>query len=538
MQKISILILLLISLLSCKSEDEQPTETIAAKHQITVDGLSISGSSSIKVKTTFNLAYDPTIDEIGIVLINDSNRLIGKKVFDLSTLKSMETVYFNSLRLGSYSVRSYLINHNQKDTIYSNTETIKIQTIDFNDYAITCYPTYYSADGKAVYGKNTGEFVVIFMHTNRELPIDEIKIKLGDSLLLKPDNIEKESYSELKKYEYYIQFNITDLIKSGLYDIELSENNVTYPTGVQLDKLGGSWERIKSLFSGKRNGGAEVYFQSGKYAYIGIVSSYYDVTLYKFDLENYIWQDVSTSLNVSPSMIWDQTMGKIIDGKAYLLLNIIGDYQLWAYDIEQQKWNFITRAPSEANDASGSLVYFLNNKLFLAGGGKNNTNSTTYYRNVWCYDIVKQSWLKKNNQLPFDFYGYSSTYPSYSTFSSDHSAYFIISKSTMREFWRYSEENDSWTELAMPYPMLAQGGRALYHNGLFYYVGGKLIESYFEASTKRCYTYSEQTNTWKQIADLPNEMNNGVAFDYNNQLFFGLGYGSYESTVSMFKYRE
>ncbi|ADQ80506.1 Kelch repeat type 1-containing protein [Paludibacter propionicigenes WB4] len=537
-----LLFLFVVTFLSCKNDEIQPTTNInkySEKHALSVDTILISGSASIKVKSTFNLAFDPTINEIGVMLTNDLNRIIGKKVFGLSTIKSKETTYFDSLSIGSYSVRSYLINHNKKDTIYSNTETIKIQNIDFNDYAITCYPSYYSSDDKAVYSKSTGEFIVIFLHTNRELPLDEIKIKLGDNLIFKPNNIEKEISSEIKKYEYYIQLNITDNIPSGVYDVELTENNVKYPTGVQIDKLSGSWERINSLFSGKLKGGTKIYFQSGKDAFIGIGESFYvsnsKINLFKFDLQNYTWEELTT-LDLSPKQIWDQNTGVVINNTGYALLNIFTDYELWAYDIIQNKWIFITSAPNEMKKSDGAIVYFLNNKLYLAGGTYASTgNELIYLNTVWCYNIERNEWTKKNNKMPFNYRGFSYTY---STFSSSKSAYFIFSNASLREFWRYTEADDSWTKLSIPYPLLSEGGRAIYHNGLFYYVGGKLITSFFDASTNCCYTYSEQTNTWKQIANLPNEISCGTAFEYNNHLFFGMGYGSYAASLSMFKYSE
>lgn len=533
--------LLAMILASCKNDNEHLTDDnkYSGTHLLSVDTISVSGSSAIKVKATYNLTYDATINEVGIMLMSNEKNMFKKKTLDLTRLKSKETIYFDSLSSGSYSVKSYLLYKNRKDTVYSNAKMITIKNIDFSNYAITCYPTYEKSDGTAVYSKASGEFVVIFLHTDREISIDEIKIKLSDNIIINPSNISKENWSDLKKYEYYIQLNIDDGIPSGVYNIELLENNITYHTGVQLDKLSGSWERVESLFSGKIKGGTRIYFQSGKEAYIGMGESFYisnsKINLFQFDLENYTWKELAT-LDLSPKSIWDQNVGIVINNIAYTLLNTISDYELWAYDIIQNKWSFVTSTPSEMQRSDGALVYFLNNKLYLAGGAYTSTNNQFIYLNsVWCYNIEKKEWIKKDNQMPFKYRGFSFYY---STFSSSKSAYFILNSGSPREFWRYTEEDDSWTKLSIPYPLLSEGGRAIYHNGLFYYVGGKLIESYFDDSTKRCYTYSEQTNTWKQIANLPNEISCGTAFDYNNQLFVGMGYGSYESMISMFRYRE
>lgn len=537
-----LLYLLVIFFLSCTNDDINPitdTNKYSSIHTLSIDTISISGSSSIKVKSTFNLVYDPTINEVGVILMGNTKEVLNKRVFDLAILKSKEIICFDNLSIGIYSVKSYLLYNNRNDTVFSNTKNITIKNVDFSDYAITCYPTYEATDGKAVYSKNTGEFIVIFFHSDRNLPLEEIKIKLGNNIIINPSNISKENWSELKKYEYYIQLNITDNIPAGLYDIEILENDITYPTGMQLDKLLGSWDRINSLFSGKLKGGTRIYFQSGKDAYIGLGEYSYvsnsKIDLFKFDLENYSWEELTT-LDLSPKKILDQNNGIVINNMAYILLNTISDYELWAYDIIQSKWTFITSAPNDMKKSYGAMVYFLNNKLYLAGGGYYSTsNEFVYLNSIWCYDIEKKEWKSKTNQMPFNYMGFSYYY---STFSSDKSAYFILNNATPREFWKYTEEDDSWIKLSMPYPMLSEGGRAIYHNGLFYYVGGKLIESFFDASTNRCYTYSELTNTWKQISNLPNEISGGTAFDYNNQLFVGMGYGSYESSVSMFTYRE
>lgn len=533
--------LFMVTFLSCKN-DEATTDgpTYSGVHELSVDSILISGSSSIKVKFTSNLAYDPGMNEVGVLLLDNTKKVIDRKVLDIATLKPKETIYFDNLSSNTYSVRSYLIHNNRKDTVFSNTKMITVQNIDFSDYAITSYPTYQASNGKAVYSRNTGEFMVLFFHTDRDLALEEIKVKLSNGMVISPASVNKENWSELKKYEYYIQLNITDAIPSGLYDIELLENNISYSTGIVLDKLSGAWERVKSLFPGERRGGNRVYFQSGKDAYIGIADYAYvsnsKIDLLKFDLESYAWSKLSP-LELSPRTIGDyQNRGIVINNMAYVSLNTFYDYELWGYDMVQDKWSFVTSAPEEMKRIDGVMMYFLNNKLYLAGGAyTSSANQFVYLSNVWCYDIATKEWTKKNNKLPFNFRGYSSYY---STFSSSKSTYLIFNSTLPREFWRYTEDDDTWTKLSMSYPLLSECGSTVYHNRLFYYVGGRLLESFYEGSTKRCYTYSEETNTWKQIADLPNEISGGTAFDYNNQLYVGMGIGSYESTVSMFKYNE
>jgi len=533
-----ILLLFLIICVSCRTEDDRnviPIIKYVGDNSLIIDNISAVNSSKIRVCATFNLAYDSTEKEIGMELFNQDNELVERKLFQTNKIKSKEFVYFEGLKAGTYHVQSYFYFDNMTDTVYSNTKSITIKNLEYNDYLITSYPEYVTMDNKSVYTRTNGKSIIFFFHTDELLYTEDLMLKLNDSLIIKP--VEGEPFSsELKKYEYQIMFYVTDKIPVGQYDIELIHSGSVYKTGCTLDKLSGNWERIKSLFSGVLEGGPRLYFQSGKYGYIGIGNyrnyEFSTININRFDLENFSWAQMKT-LDVSPRRIVDFDVGAVFDNTYYCFITTYRSYdkytyELWSYDIAANEWSFVTKQPTLADTVrlDCPLTFYLNDKLYFAGGSLITGGVAYPQKDVWCYDIKQKKWTVNTNSLPFDFSRISYYC---SIFSSETSAYVLFNDKSDTDivFWKFTELDHSWKKMTLPYPLITFGGVTQYHNGQFHYIG-----------PNNYYIYTEKNNTWKQYASLPNNYNGGAAFFYNNQLFVGIGFGSYESTVSMFRFKE
>ncbi len=540
-RKLLISILPIFCLLSCEQVEEQVIVD-TPEHVLTIDDWTVTAYSSVKVNMTFNLDYDPTLKEVGIQLEKNDHSLKQKQTFDLSSLHSKESAYFEGLTSGTFLVRSYLI-HNLNDTVYSNEKSILVSVTDFSDFLISCYPTYVASTGKSIFSKNSDEWFGFFIHSDEILNVENILLKIGGHVV---DDIQvSTSFSSDydKKYSYMVSMYVPEELTSGQYDIEIFDNTSWNTTGLVLDKLSGSWERMESLYTGPRMIGTKFYFQSDKYGYIGMGDpgfiSQEEVYFWRFNMEDYTWKQLKT-LNVQPNTLMDKYGGAIVDNNAYTVMNVsnlndtmqFAQYHIWKYDLSQNTWSNFTKMPYKEMMAQNSLVFFLNNKIYMAGGLTNGSSPT---RKVVCYDIRNNSWSVKNHDVPFDFIGTSEYF---TTFSTNTAAYLLTTDYMNLNCWKYTEATDSWTSFAMPFPFFTLGGMATLHDGKIFYVGGVELGSGFEYSLNYCYTYDEVSQSWIQIAHLPERATNGVAFNYNNTLMVGLGRGEYASTVSMYRYRD
>lgn len=171
-------ILSILCLLSCEQVEEQVIVDAPPEHVLTIDDWTVTIYSSVKVNMTFSLDYDPTLKEAGVQLEKDDHSLKQKQTFDLSSLQSKESVYFEGLASGTYFVRSYLI-HNLNDTVFSNEKSILVSVTNLSDFLISCYPTYEASTGRAVFSKNIGEWFGFFIHTDNILIADNLLLKIG-----------------------------------------------------------------------------------------------------------------------------------------------------------------------------------------------------------------------------------------------------------------------------------------------------------------------------------------------------------------------
>lgn len=535
-------ILPIFCMLSCEQVDEQVVAKVP-EHILTIDGWTVTKSSSIRIDMTFNLDYDPTLKEVGVLLEKNDHSQKQKQTFDLSTLRSKESVSFEGLTSGTFKVQSYLI-HNLNDTVFSNEKNILVSVTILSDFIISCYPTYETNTGKAVFSENSGEGFIFFINTDNELISNDLSIKLGGQVI-NGLQVEESSPSDYnKKFCYMVIVNVPENLDPGQFDVELFDDSSFIATGLVLDKLSGSWERMESLYPGPRIEGTKFYFQADKYGYIGMGNpgfiSQQEVYFCRFDLESHAWKQLKT-LNVQPGTLMNKYGGTIVDNKAYTVMNVgnlsdtlqYAQYHIWTYDLSKDMWSDLTKMPYSGMMAQNSIIFFLNNKIYIAGGL---TNANSITRKVVCYDIRNNFWSVKGHEIPLDFTGTSQYFTAFST---NTAAYLLTNDYMSLKCLKYSEATDSWTTFVAPFPIFSMGGMATFHNGRIYYAGGVVeLGTAFEYSLKYCFCFDEPTQTWKQISHLPERASYGVAFDYNNTLMVGLGTGEYASTISMYRYHD
>ena len=534
---------------SCSKDDNGGGKTnpkYQGEHSLLIDNIEVSGFGAIIVTGTFNIAYDPSILEIGFILKNESDNAEIKKKLNLDQLQSKEKITFSNLSDGNYSVRAYLINGNNNE-IYSQSKSIFLITNSDSDYYISCLYDYINEEGKPVQSRNTNDFFSIGLISKNPIISEKVYIKLADETF-------EVVFSESTGWgdglcHYYLDSYIKEDMPDGENAIEvIFQDQVSFNTGIILDKLSGKWEPLKSLYTGELQYGTKIAFQNEEYGFLVQDNTAYQVStdfqVWRLDFSSLQWRKMSSVKLPERTYLSQIYPTQItIENKAYIILLTEFNPYDWGgdeeYFLEIWEYNMTTDVWSQKNKFSGQfpyrpIVFAHKNKFYVIGGHYFDRQNYIDFPsdNQWIYNIESNSIGESKRITPFQVTDGSY----YSTFESDEYSYIISGGLDNLEckILRYSEKSNSLETVKSPYTRMSGQGIGYTFNNLIYYVGG--ISPY--NAQQYCYTFSEDNNEWKQIADFPFMIRSGIVFKFYNKAYVGIGFGSYDAQVTMYSWEK
>jgi len=540
MIKLNYILLLFLTVLcfSCSNDDAEKSKTgpkYVGEHSLFVDKIEASGFGAIMVTGTFNISYDPSILEVGFILTNNQDNTETKKTLNLEQLRAKETIIFGNLSDGNYSVKAYLINGDNNEICSQNKSISLITNLD-SDYSLSCLSDYVNKNGKPVLTVNNNDYMSISLICKNPLVSEKVYIKLSDKIF-EMNFVENTGWTDGLRH-YYIDGHVTEEIPEGEHEIEIIfQDQVSFNTGIVLDKLLGKWEQLNSLYTGELRSGTKISFQSEKYGFL----VQHEFQVWRMNFSSLQWRKMSSLKLPEYTYISESYPIQITNGdKAYVIFKTVFDPYDWSgdetYYLEIWEYNMTTDTWSQKMKIGGEFphdpIVFSHKKKFYVVGGR-------YYDaekqidilsdKQWIYDIENNVVNESKNPTNM-IETYDGSY--YSSFESEKYSYIISSSYSGWKYkiLRFSEKNNLFENLESPYVMMSGMGIGYTFDNKIYYVGGRSdYGSHFY-----CYTFSEDSNKWQQIADFPFRISEGIVFKFNSKAYVGLGNGFYDTKISLF----
>ncbi|MBP1615076.1 MAG: Kelch repeat type 1-containing protein [Bacteroidetes bacterium] len=541
-----LLLFLIILCFSCSNDDAEKSKAgpkYVGEHSLFVDKIEASGFGAIMVTGTFNISYDPSILEVGFILTNNQDNTETKKTLNLEQLHAKETIIFGNLSDGNYSVKAYLINGNSNEICSQNKSISLITNLD-SDYSLSCLSDYINKNGNPVLIVNNDDYVLISLVCKNPLVSEKVYIKLSDKIF-EMNFVESTGWTD-GLWHYYIDGHVAEEMPEGEHEIEIIfQDQVSFNTGIVLDKLPGKWEQLNSLYTGELKSGTKISFQSEKYGFLVQNEIYYallnEFQVWRMNFSSLQWRKMSSLKLPEYTYISESYPIQITNGdKAYVIFKTVFDPYDWSgdetYYLEIWEYNMTTDTWSQKMKIGGEFphdpIAFSHKKKFYVVGGR-------YYDaekqidilsdKQWIYDIENNVVNESKNPTNM-IETYDGSY--YSSFESEKYSYIISSSYSGWKYkiLRFSEKNNLFENLESPYVMMSGMGIGYTFNNKIYYVGGRSdYGSHFY-----CYTFSEDSNKWQQIADFPFRISEGIVFKFNSKAYVGLGDGFYDTKISLF----
>jgi N-acetylneuraminic acid mutarotase len=200
----------------------------------------------------------------------------------------------------------------------------------------------------------------------------------------------------------------------------------------------------------------------------------------------------------------------------------LGDW--WRYDPDRDEWKKLKEYPKDSRIVN---AFAINNKAYVGMGIMGDDYSKTFY----CYDPAKDSWTAV---APF---GGAMTRSSLA-FSSAKYGYIVGGDSGRRvnEVWRYDPGQNTWKRIG-DCPGVARMMAMGFQIGNKQYMAGG---SAYPISDQDVFEFDLNSETWRQVADLPYEMGvtHGFTFSLNGKGYIGGGVITGDSRCSslLFEY--
>ncbi len=192
--------------------------------------------------------------------------------------------------------------------------------------------------------------------------------------------------------------------------------------------------------------------------------------LLRFDFAGRTWRSIDVdgavpSARATSAMTYDGKRKRLwvfggnsaTSGLVYTPMN-----DLWAYDIEGQRWLAIDASNAPPPRLFHSLVYDAQRDWLVVFGGANETafdNRPVYFKDVWAYDIGADRWLELQSQTSSG--GPRGRFWSSLVHDTDADAYVVFgghdpgaltdaeqSLGNLNDTWRFDPDSRRWSEVA------------------------------------------------------------------------------------------
>lgn len=193
--------------------------------------------------------------------------------------------------------------------------------------------------------------------------------------------------------------------------------------------------------------------------------------------------------------------------------------ELWAYNPDTDTWTQKADLPGDARAMAG--VGVVNNKAYVFWGF--DANVTNVFSDTWEYDAINNSWTQKAS---FNGQGRASAV-SFVINNKIYAGTGYYSTTVMDDWWEYNPANDTWTQ-KNDFPGAARRTASGCSAGSFGYLGLGGSQQGGTVWYHDWWRYSAQSDTWTQLADFPGGgAGNSTAFEINGLVNIATGWENF-----------
>ncbi len=175
-----------------------------------------------------------------------------------------------------------------------------------------------------------------------------------------------------------------------------------------------------------------------------------------------------------------------------------GNNRFYVYNSNLKSWDIRTTLPQPYRYQS--LTFATSGKLYVVGGynyfiekiGPPVQYKAAYYKDVWQYDVLSDTWTKKND-LPID----SASFQKCIFMNIGNRGFLMVTD----KMWEYNEPNDTWIlKQNLPFTTSNWDGRSFVRSGN-YGMFSEATKGYVH-SGDLIWEYDTETDKWKQLSSL------------------------------------
>lgn len=518
-------LLTILGLILCRCEEEK---VILPSPSIEISSIINNGLTSYDVSIVIQRGEGQIIEEASLVLeditVPTDEALTFKINFQSEQEQAIETT-INTNRLNhDFIIEAYL-----KTNYYTYTSGKQIIRSPKNNY----FPWFLTDDLYAVPEQNLGlvlnsgnRFSVIVDYNHNFVP-KAVAVKLNETYLTESSidfSPERASYGSniISSYGSVI---LPKTVPPGVYsvDLYLDGHHFVFPNRVKV--LNGYWTGFSSMFPGEKRGDYAWFILNDKLYLAGgcFYNSVIDFSpVWEFDLKNNVWTRKNNFPHLNPDHLHWMEDTEIIPSRlqtgsaGYVMVRYPRKVELWKYAEAFDSWEKISDYPGTGEQY---LITFTLDGYLYAGGGIDNSypgtdNPTEFFR----VNLNTLQW-ERINDLP----GTLANYYYFPVCTCRDKAYCLEPN---RTFWEYDTVTDQWVQKrSFPGPWRLRS-QFISHGDDLYLIGGEYhtTSGYsMSPALKDFWKYSVDQDQWEQLAFLPAYISRGIAFSYQDQIYAGLG---------------
>ncbi len=311
---------------------------------------------------------------------------------------------------------------------------------------------------------------------------------------------------------------------------ELSPNNQTVNDEIISAPPGGNYWQTSASFVAPRSNASSFVINGKAYVFGGFFNNTYKKDLWEYNPLSNTWA-LKASL---PFGVLGRTHVAtfVINNKGYIVGGALGPLngfetnETWEYDPVNNSWLQRASIPTAREYATG---FAINGKGYIAMGHTIPTD--TYLNDVLEYDPVANTWITKSSLTAP---GQNLARAKPISFVINNKAYIgtghrinIDDIAFFKDLWEYEPVANSWIQKA-DFPPGERTGSLGFASSTTGYVGTGLHHFNGQSQLmKDFWKYRPLTNTWTQLPDFPGSARNHASgFFVGNKSYIGLGYSS------------
>ena len=520
-------LLLTLSLVvtNCKKET-----IILPSPSIKIDSTAIAGLTSFKIRIEIQKGKGQDIKSAKLRLEDITVRNNKPMTYDIDLNSDQDQIITKTINTNRLD-HDYMIEAVLETNQYTYTSGKQILRSIKNKYQPRLFVTnklYAIPEENIALTLNSGtKFTIEVDYENKYVP-DTIAVKLNQKYVLE-STLNFEHPSSAGDYISSLgSATIPDNVPPGDYSVDLYLDGQHFACPGKIRILKGSWTAYEENYPGEKRGGYAWFVVHDKLYLVG--GNYYSTLLqyspvWEYNLTNKTWVKKSNFPHYTDDFNWalkteilpysmqNQDVG-------YILVRYDQTVELWEYSQTEDLWNKITEYPGVGERY---LVAFMLDGYLYVGGGiddtttmiSHGTKETEFYR---C-NLTSLQW-EKMHDLPSSLNG-----PYYYSVCTQKNKAYCAEPD--RKLWEYDPLTDEWTrkhDFTGPWRMhskLVSDGTNIYLLGGEYHSMSALGN--MTPPLKDSWKYSPNDDHWEQQAFLPAYISRGIAFNYKNEIYTGLG---------------